>query len=137
MTTMPWLRAAKTWIMRRGNGSGRVKSVWNVVTIGLRHSRTKSNTLIAPIAGIEAELVLQAHHVARAVVGRLRGETVRPRAAVVDDVDHARIVVAKRRRLLDRRNRGNRLARRHVHGVGRVPGEGCQSAFFRRISRYK
>ena len=31
-------------ITRRGNGSGWVRSVWNVVTMGLRHSRTKSNT---------------------------------------------------------------------------------------------
>ena len=84
-------------MMRRGSGSGSVKSVWNVVTMGLRQSRTKSNTLRSPIARIEAELVLQAHHVARAVVGHLRGQAVGVRAAVVDDVDHARVVVAKRR----------------------------------------
>ena len=57
--------------------------------MGLRQWRTKSNTSAAPIAGIKAELVLQAHHVAGAVVGHLRGKTVRIPPAVVDDVDHA------------------------------------------------
>ena len=95
MTTMPWLWAARLWMMRRGSGAGSVNSVWNVVTIGLRQSRTKFNTSDAPLAGVEAEFVLQAHHVARAVVGHLRGQTVGVRAAVVDDVDHARVVVAK------------------------------------------
>ena len=67
--------------------------------MGLRHSRTKFNTLRSPIAGIKAEFVLQAHHVARAVVDHLRGQAVGVRAAVVDDVDHARVVVAKRSRV--------------------------------------
>ena len=44
MTTIPWLWAARFWISRRGSGSGRVRSVWNVVTIGLRQLRKKSNT---------------------------------------------------------------------------------------------
>ena len=89
----------------------------------------------APIPGIEAELVLQAHHVAGSVVGHFRREMIRLPLAVVDDVDHARIVVAERGGLLDRRNRRHRIVRRHVHGVRRVASESRQSAGFRRISR--
>jgi len=51
MTTMPLLRAAKFWITRRGSGAGSVKSVWNVVTIGLRHFTHEVQYAIAPLAG--------------------------------------------------------------------------------------
>ena len=61
--------------------------------------------------------MLHTHHVVRAVVGRFRGATVRPRAAIVNDVDHAWILVDQRRRLLDRRNRGRRLARDELRRV--------------------
>ena len=93
MTTIPWLQAATFWITRRGNGSGWVRSVWNVVTMGLRHS-ARSPTREAPIARIKAELVLQTHHVAGAVVGHFRGQAVGIWAAVVDGVHHARVIVA-------------------------------------------
>ena len=93
MTTMPWLRAARLLDqaprqrVRLGHqrverGDDRLAAVAHEV----QHAA-------APLAGIEAELVLQAHHVARAVVGHFRGQAVGVRAAVVDDVDHARIVV--------------------------------------------
>ena len=54
---------------RRGSGAGCVISVWNVVTIGLRQALHKIQHTVAPFAGIEAELVLQADHVAGTVVG--------------------------------------------------------------------
>ena len=98
-------------MMRRGSGAGSVKSVWNVVTMRLAAATHKVQHAIAPLARIEAEFVLQAHHVARAVVGHLRGQAVGVRAAVVDDVDHARVVVAKLARLLDGCDRGHRLRR--------------------------
>ena len=137
MTTMPWLRAARFWIKRRGSGSGSVKSVWNVVTIGLRQSRTKSNTRHAPLAGVEAELVLQAHHVARAVVGHLRGQAVGVRAAVVDDVDHARIVVAERRASSGSPPTRTPAPAARSTASAEIPGERRQSALFRRIGRYE
>ena len=80
--------------MRRGNGAGRVRSVWNVVTIGLRQPYEIQHAL-APIARIKAELVLQAYHVAGTVVRHLGGQAIGVGAGVVDDVDHARVVVAK------------------------------------------
>ena len=46
---------------------------------------------IAPFAGIEAELVLQAHHIAGTVVGHFGRQAIRILAAVVDEMDHARI----------------------------------------------
>ena len=42
----------------------------------------------APLAGIQAELVLQAHHVKRAVIGHIRGQAVCIMAAVVDNMDY-------------------------------------------------
>jgi hypothetical protein len=72
----------------------------------------------APIVGIEAELVLQTDYITGAVVGHFRGEMVGIPLAIVDDVDHAWIVEVKRCSLLDRGNRRQRFARRHVHGVG-------------------
>ena len=95
MTTMPWLRAAKTWIIRRGSGAGSGQERVERRDDRLAAVAHKIQHAIAPIAGVEAELVLQTDHVAWAVVGRFRGQAVGARAAVVDDVDHARVVVAK------------------------------------------
>ena len=81
--------------------------------------------------------MLQAHHVAGAVVDHFGGQAICVRAAVVDGMDHARIVVAERRGLLDRRNRRHRFIRRHVHGIGRVAGESCQAAGLGRVGRYE
>ena len=134
---MPWLWAARFWMIRRGSGAGLGQERVERGDDGLAAETHEVQHLRSPLARVEAEFVLQAHHVAGAVVGHLRGQAVRVRAAVVDDVDHAGIVVAERGGLLDRRNRGHRLVRRHVHGVGRVPGKGCQSAGFRRIGRYE
>ena len=106
----PWLWAARIWISRRGSGSGWVISVWNVVTIGLATAAHEIEHALAPFARVEAELVLQAHQVAGAVVGDFRRQRVGIAAAVVDDMDHARVVVMERARLQDRRGRGDRLA---------------------------
>ena len=122
-------------MMRRGSAVGSVRSVWKVVTMGLRHCAHEFQHLIAPIARIETEFVLQADHVAGTVVGHFRRQVVGVRAGVVDDVDYAGIVVAQPGRLLDRRNRRHRLVGRQVHGVGRVAGKGCQPAGFRRVGR--
>ena len=80
----------------RGTGSGWVIKVWNVVTIGLRQARANTKTRGAPLAGIKAELMLQAHDIARSVVGHFGGEAIGVVATIIDDMDHARIVVASR-----------------------------------------
>ena len=92
---MPWLQAAKFWI----------DAPWQRVRIGQERVERNDDRLaafthevqyvIAPLAGVKAELVLQAHYVARAIVGRFRGQAVGVRMAVVDHMDHARVFVAK------------------------------------------
>jgi hypothetical protein len=81
----------------------------------------------------EAEFVLETDDVVRPVVGHLRGEAIRGGAAVIDHVDDARVPVTESLRLLDRRYRGHRLARRSIDRVGRVLGERRQSTLFRRV----
>ena len=63
---------------------------------GLATSTHEVQDTDAPLTGIEAELVLQAHHIARTVVGHFRGQAVGGLAAVVDDVDNPRVFVTTR-----------------------------------------
>jgi hypothetical protein len=44
ITTMPRLWVASLRMIERGTAAGLVISVWNVVTIGLRHAITNSST---------------------------------------------------------------------------------------------
>ena len=80
--------------MRRGTAVGFGQKRVEGRDDGLAALAHEFQHAIAPIAWIEAKLVLQAHHVAGAVVGHLRGKAVRIPPAVVDDVHHAGIVVA-------------------------------------------
>ena len=90
----------------------------------------------APLAGIEPEFMLQAHHVTRAVVGHFRGQAVCIGALVVDDVNHP-VVVSQGAGLLNRRHGGNRLGRDQINRVGGVSGKRRQPTLFGRIGRNK
>ena len=78
--------------------------MWNVVTIGLRHAH-KFQDAFTPIAGIEAEFVLQAHDIARAVVGNISRQAICVRAVVIDHMYDAWIVIVNCLCLLNRCHR--------------------------------
>ena len=92
---------------------------------------------VSPFARIEAKLVLQAHDVARAVVGNFRGFGIGVWPFVIDDVDHTGIVVVDHTCLQNRRHGTDRVARREVDRVCGILREGGEPALFGRVGRYK
>jgi HAE1 family hydrophobic/amphiphilic exporter-1 len=85
---------------------------------------------VAQVEAVQRELRLPA---TLAVGGKLVGVL----AAVVDHVNHSRIIVVERGRFPNCRQTRHRLARRHIHGVGGVSGKRRQAALFRRIGGHE
>ena len=79
----------------------------------------------APFFGIQAEFMLQTHDVTGTLVGDFCRPAIRIGAAVIDDVDDARVVAGKNARFLNRRDGRDGLTSRQIDGVSRVLGEGC------------
>ena len=102
---------------------------------GLPTVANKIQYATTPLARVKAKFMLQAHHITGAVVGRFRGGAVGVRAAVINHMDRARVVVRERIRLLNHCQRRNLLSGRQVHRVGRVLGERRESTLFGRIGR--
>ena len=78
-----------------------------------------------PFFGIQAELVLHTHDVARAIVDDFRGQALGVREAVVNDMDHSRVLAWERAHLLNRRDRRNALARSQIHRIDGILRERC------------
>ena len=97
----------------------------------------KIEDLAAPFPRVEPEFVLQADHVAGAVIGDIRCETVGMRAVVADDVNHPRICVGDCTDLFDGGHRGNGLAGGEIDCISSVFRERRQTARFGRIGRDK
>ncbi|MFN6314994.1 MAG: hypothetical protein ACK46M_26335, partial [Planctomyces sp.] len=79
------------------------------------------------------ELVLEADHIAGAIVGDVCSPPAGIRDLVVDDVDNASVLSGVLMELLYCENSRYGLAGCQIHSIGRVFCKGRQPALFRRI----